>query len=68
MTEPVHPVIRGYSAGEISAAKTADTLGGNVTVADVYVMTRQARLPLPRLPREREQVELAHALKVLELE
>lgn len=68
MTESVHPAIRSYTAGEISAAKAADTLGGNVTVADVYVMTRQAGLPLPRPPREREQAELAHALKVLGLE
>jgi hypothetical protein len=32
------------------------------------VVTRQADLPLPRPPRERELAELAHALKVPGLE
>lgn len=68
MSEPVHPAIRRYAAGEISATKAADMLGGGATVADVFVMTRQAGLPLPRPPREREEAELAHALKVLGLE
>lgn len=68
MTKPVHPAIRRYSAGEMSAAKAADLLGEKATVADVFVMTRQAGLPLPRPPREQEQAELAHALKVLGLE
>jgi hypothetical protein len=69
MTEsaPVHPAIRRYSAGEISAGKAADLLGEKATVADVFVMTRQAGLPLPRPPREQEEAELAHALKVLGL-
>ena len=66
--QPVHPAIRSYAAGEISAAKAADMLGGRATVADVFVLTRQAGLPLPRPPREQEQAELAHALKVLGLE
>jgi hypothetical protein len=66
--QPVHPAIRRYAAGEISAAKAADILGERATVADVFVMTRQAGLPLPRPPREQEQAELAHALKVLGLE
>jgi hypothetical protein len=71
MTEPVqavHPAIRRYAAGEISAGKAADMLGERATVADVFVMTRQAGLPLPRPRREQEQSELAHALKVLGLE
>ena len=34
-------------------------------VADVFVLTREAGL---RPPREHEQAELAHALKVLGLE
>jgi hypothetical protein len=68
MTESVHPAIRRYAAGEISAGKAADILGQRATVADVFVMTRQAGLPLPRPPREQEQAELAHALKVLGLE
>lgn len=65
---PVHPAIRRYSAGEIPAWKAADLLGPGATVADVYVLTRRAGLPLPRPPREREEAELAHALKVLGLE
>lgn len=68
MTEAVHPAIRCYAAGEISAAKAADMVSNKATVADVFVMTKQAGLPLPRPSREREQAELAHALKVLGLE
>jgi hypothetical protein len=67
MSQASHPAIRRYSAGEISATKAADLLGEDFTVADVFVLTRQAGLPLPRPPREREQAELAHALKVLGL-
>ena len=66
--EPIHPAIRRYSAGEISAAKAADIIGNTATVADVFVMTRHAGLPLPRPPRAQEEAELAHALKVLGLE
>ena len=40
MTEPIHPAIRRYAAGEISATKAADSLGERATVADVFVMTR----------------------------
>ena len=68
MTELVHPAIRRYSAGEISASKAAAILGEKATVADVFVMTRRAGLPLPRPPREQEQAELAHALRVLGLD
>ncbi len=64
---PVHPAIRRYAAGEISAAKAADIVGEKATVADVFVMTRQAGLPLPRQSHEKEQAELAHALKILGL-
>ena len=68
MSETVPPAIRRYAAGEISATQAADRLGKGATVADVFVLTRQAGLPLPRPPREREEAELAHALKVLGLE
>ena len=68
MNEPVHPAIRRYAAGEISANKAADLLGERATVADVFVMTLQAGLSLPRPPPEQEQAELKHALKVLGLE
>lgn len=69
MTDPaaVHAAIRRYSAGEISPGKAADLLGDKATVADVFVLTRQAGLPLPRPPREQEQAELAHALAILGL-
>lgn len=65
MTDAVHPAIRRYSAGEISANKAADLLGRGAMVADVYVLTRRAGLPLPRPPRAQEEAELAHALSVL---
>jgi hypothetical protein len=65
---PVHPAIRSYAAGKISAAKAADILGPRTTVADVFVMTREAGLPIPRQSQEGEQAELARALKVLGLE
>jgi hypothetical protein len=68
MNGPVHPAIRHYAAGEISASKAADMLGERATVADVFVMTRQAGLPLPRQSPKQEQAELKHALKVLGLE
>jgi hypothetical protein len=67
MNQAVHPAIRRYSAGEISASKAADLLGERATVADVFVMLRQAGLPLPRPPREQEQAELDHAIKLLGL-
>jgi hypothetical protein len=41
--------------------------GERTTVADVYVMVRQADLPLPRQSHEQEQAELDHALEVLGL-
>ncbi len=64
---PIHPAIRRYAAGEISAAKAADLLGDKATIADVFVMTRQSGLPIPRPSPEQEKAELAHALKVLGL-
>jgi hypothetical protein len=69
MTEPkpIHAAIRRYAAGEISAGKAADLLGERATVADVFVMTREAGLALPRPSREQEQTELAHAIKVFGL-
>jgi hypothetical protein len=62
---PVHSAIRQYSAGEISATKAADLLGRGATVADVFVLTLQAGLPLPLQPPDQEQAELLHAIKVL---
>ena len=68
MTEPIHLAIQRYAAGEISASTAADLLGDRATVADVFVMTRQAGLRPPRQPGEQEQAKLRHALKVLGLE
>ncbi len=67
MTEPTHPAITRYSAGRISAMQAADLLGAGATVADVFVMTRQAGLPLPEPPHAQQQAELAHAIKILGL-
>lgn len=59
--------LRQYSAGAISAGQAADKLGHGATVADVYVLTLEAGLPLPRPPPEQEQAELARAVKLLGL-
>lgn len=45
MNDPIHPAIRRYAAGEISANKAADLLGDHATVADVFVLTREAGPP-----------------------
>ena len=68
MTDPVHPVIRRYADGEISAMQAATALGTWASVADVIVMLRQAGLQPPRPPPEQEQAELAHARRVLGLD
>jgi hypothetical protein len=65
MTDPVHPVIRRYTDGEISAMQAASELGGRSTVADVIVMLRQGGLKPPRPSPERKWAELAHARRVL---
>ena len=65
MMSAVHPAIRRYAAGEISAMKAADMVGEGATVGDVFVLTRRAGLTLPRPARVREAAELAHAVQVL---
>lgn len=67
MTSPVHPAIVRYAAGEISANKAADLLGPGATVADVFVLTRQAGLSPPLPPAEQQRAELAHAIRILGL-
>jgi hypothetical protein len=67
-SSPIHPVIRRYADGEISALKAASLLGDGVSVADVIVMLHLAALPPPLPPPEQQQAELAHARRVLGLE
>jgi hypothetical protein len=68
MTIPVHPVIRRYADGEISAMQAASELGGRTTVADVIVMLRQAGLKPPEPSPAQSRAELAHARHVLGLD
>jgi hypothetical protein len=68
MSEPVHPVILRYAAGEISAMRAASLLGGRNTVADVIMMLRQAGLTPPLPPPQQQAAELAHAKKILGLD
>jgi len=48
--------------------QAADALGVGATVADVFVLTRQSGLGLPRQSAAQEAAEFAHALRVLGLE
>ncbi len=68
MNYPVHPVIRRYADGEISAMQAASEFGGRTTVADVIVMLRQAGLQPPEPPPEQSRAELEHARRVLGLD
>ena len=47
VTAPVHPAVRRYSAGEISARDAAELMSGDATVHDVIYQLREAGLPLP---------------------
>lgn len=67
MNEPIHPVILRYAAGEISALKAAALLGDHITVAEVFLLLRQAGLEPPRPPPEQERAELEHARCILGL-
>ena len=64
MNAAAKPVLEAYSRGGISAEEAADRLGNGVTVADVFVLSREARLPLPDPdgPFERQQFERAKKL------
>jgi hypothetical protein len=52
----------------ITAMQAASQFGGDTTVADVIVMLRQAGLPPPEPPIERQRAELAHARRILGLD
>ena len=68
MTGAVHPVIRRYADGQISAMQAATELGVWATVADVIVMLRQSGLAPPGPPPAQEAAELVHARRVLGLD
>lgn len=57
-------IIQAYSHGDCSAAEAADRLGPGFTIADVYVLARNAGLPLPDADGafERQQFERAKRL------
>jgi hypothetical protein len=59
MDDRLTSILRRYSHGEISAERAADEMGPSYNVADVYVLSREAGLPLPDAdgPFEREQFE-----------
>ncbi len=65
MTEPIHPVIRRYANGAISANKAADLLGGDTNVGDVIFMLKQAGLQPPQQAPEQARAELARAMAIL---
>ncbi len=68
MSETIHPAIRRYAAGEISAMQAATELGEPANVGDVIVMLRQAGLRPPEPPAEQQRAELAHARDILGLD
>ncbi|MGY3341552.1 hypothetical protein [Bradyrhizobium sp. USDA 4470] len=61
MDDQLTSILRRYSHGEISAERAADEMGAAYNVADVYVLSREAGLPLPDPdgPFERAQFERA---------
>lgn len=65
MTGGVHPVIRRYAAGELSAERAADALGPGVSVSEVIAMLREAGLPPPEPPAAQGATELARARLLL---
>lgn len=40
-------ILERYSCGEISARQATYLVGGGTSIADVYVWSREERLPLP---------------------
>ena len=68
LLQPIHPVIRRYTQGEISALKAASLLGDEVTVGDVFMMVKAAGLVPPRQSPEQEKAELDRARHVLAMD
>lgn len=64
----MHPAIRRYAAGEISAMEAATELGEPANVGDVIVLLQRAGLRPPEPPAEQQRGELSHARQVLGLE
>lgn len=64
MDDRLTSILRRYSEGTITAERAADELGASYNVADVYVLSRQAGLPLPDSdgPFERGEFERARRL------
>jgi hypothetical protein len=64
MDDRLTSILRRYSLGEISAERAADEMGPSYNVGNVYVLSREAGLPLPDAdgPFEREQFERAKRL------
>ena len=59
-------VLEKYSRGDISASNAADALGVGYNVGDVYVLSREAGLPLPNSDGDFEAQQFDHAKKLFE--
>jgi hypothetical protein len=64
MDDQTRRSLEAYSRGEISASEAADCLGPGATAADVYVLSREAGLPLPDADGAFEQKQFEHAKKL----
>lgn len=64
MDKRVLGILEAYSRGEKSAADAASAIGAGTNVGDVFVLTREAGLPLPNPegPFERSEFEKAKKL------
>ncbi len=67
MSDTVHPIIRQYAEGRISAMQAASMLGRDATAGDVIALLELAGLPPPLPPADQQIAELAHARRVLGL-
>lgn len=68
MKAPIHPVIRRYAEGEISATQAASLLGDRASVGDVIAMLHEAGLAPPLPSPDQQKAELARARHVLGLD
>lgn len=65
MTAGEREIIGRYARGDISAGEAAALMGRDAAVADVIARLREAGLPPPSPPPERQAAELAHARELL---